>query len=109
MTRNEASSDVAETYAPVHPGEILLEELIEPHGLTAYALARELRMPKPRIYDIVRGERGISADTALRLARFFGNSAQFWLNLQSHYDLEVAEREVGGELDGIVQHQPQIG
>ncbi len=75
--------------APIHPGEILLEEFMEPLGMTRYKLAKELGVPAPRIYAIVGGRRAISADTALRLARHFGTSAEFWLNLQSHYDLEV--------------------
>ena len=74
----------------IHPGEILREEYLEPMGLSASALAIALRVPAPRVNDIVRERRGISPDTALRLARFFGTSAQFWLNLQSGYDLKVA-------------------
>lgn len=76
---------------PVHPGEILREEYIKPAGLTANALARALKVPAPRINDIVRQRRGVSADTALRLARYFGGDARSWLNLQSAYDLRVAE------------------
>jgi addiction module HigA family antidote len=76
---------------PVHPGEILREEYIKAAGLTANALARALKVPAPRINDIVRQRRGVSADTALRLARYFGGDAHSWLNLQSAYDLRVAE------------------
>jgi antitoxin HigA-1 len=76
---------------PVHPGEILREEYIKPAGLTANALARALKVPAPRINDIVRQRRGVSADTALRLARYFGGDARSWLNLQSAHDLRVAE------------------
>lgn len=76
---------------PVHPGEILREEYIKPAGLTANALARALKVPAPRINDVVRQRRGVSADTALRLARYFGGDARSWLNLQSAYDLRVAE------------------
>jgi len=76
---------------PVHPGEILREEYIKAAGLTANALARALKVPAPRINDIVRQRRGVSADTALRLARYFGGDARSWLNLQSAYDLRVAE------------------
>ena len=74
----------------IHPGEILLTEFMEPLGLTAYRLAKEIGVPLPRIYDIVRGKRSISADTALRLGVFFGLPAQFWLNLQNEYDLRAA-------------------
>lgn len=76
---------------PVHPGEILREEYLIPLGLSANALARDLSVPAPRINDIVRERRGISADTAMRLARHFGGDARSWLNLQVAYDLRVAE------------------
>lgn len=76
---------------PVHPGEVLREDFLKPAGLTANALAKALRVPAPRINDIVRERRGISADTAMRLARFFGGDAHSWLNLQSIYDLRIAE------------------
>jgi antitoxin HigA-1 len=76
--------------ALIHPGEILLSEFMEPLGLTAYRLARELRVPAPRVGDIVRGKRAISADTALRLGIYFALPAQFWLNLQNEYDLRRA-------------------
>lgn len=77
---------------PVHPGEVLREEYIKPLGLSANALAKSLRVPTPRINDIVRGRRGVSADTAMRLARYFGGDARSWLNLQTAYDLRVAEK-----------------
>ncbi len=76
---------------PVHPGEILREDYLKPLGLTANALSRALKVPAPRINDIVRKRRGISADTALRLARYFGGDARSWLNLQTAHDLRVAE------------------
>ena len=79
----------------IHPGEILREEYLEPMGLSASALAIALRVPAPRVNDIVRERRGISPDTALRLARFFRTSAQFWLNLQSGYDLKIATAASG--------------
>ena len=79
---------------PVHPGEILKEEFLVPLGLSANALAKALNVPAPRINDIVRQRRGISADTALRLARYFGGDARSWLNLQTAYDLRVAELAV---------------
>ena len=77
---------------PVHPGEVLREDFLAPLGMSANALARALNVPAPRINDIVRERRGISADTAMRLARYFGSDARSWLNLQAAYDLRVAER-----------------
>ena len=82
---------------PVHPGRILKREL-EARGLSANRLALSLRLPSGRISDILNGKRGVSPDTALRLGRFFGNSARFWLNLQTGYDLAVAEREIGARV-----------
>lgn len=76
---------------PVHPGEVLREDFLRPLEMSASALARELHVPAPRINDIVRERRAVSADTALRLARYFGGSAKFWLNLQTAFDLKVAE------------------
>ena len=75
---------------PIHPGEILLEEFLVPMGISQYRLAKEIAVPQRRIGEIVAGNRGISADTALRLAAFFGTDAQSWINLQSRYDTEVA-------------------
>ncbi len=83
---------------PIHPGEVLKEELMAPLGISINRLARELRVPPGRIGDIVNEKRGVSADTALRLARYFGTSPAFWMNLQSAYDLEVAERESLAEI-----------
>jgi len=77
---------------PVHPGEVLREDYLRPLGLSANALAKALRVPAPRINDIVRRRRGITADTAMRLARYFGGDARSWLNLQTAYELRVAER-----------------
>lgn len=79
----------ARRHPPIHPGEILLEEFLEPLGLSQYRLAKDLSVPPRRINEIVHGKRGISADTALRLARYFRTSDEFWMNLQMHYDLEV--------------------
>jgi len=76
---------------PVHPGEVLREDFLRPAGLTANALAKALHVPAPRINDIVRERRGVSADTAMRLARYFGGDARSWLNLQAIYDLRLAE------------------
>jgi addiction module HigA family antidote len=76
---------------PVHPGEVLLEDFLKPLGMSVNALAKALRVPAPRINDVVRGRRGVSADTAMRLARYFGGDARSWLNLQTAHDLRVAE------------------
>lgn len=87
---------------PIHPGEMLRDEL-EERGLSMNQLARELRVPMNRVSAIVNGKRAITADTALRLARFFGTSAQMWMNLQADYDLEVASREVGQQIEREVR------
>jgi addiction module HigA family antidote len=76
---------------PIHPGEVLREDFLKPLGMSANALAKALSVPTPRINDVVRERRGISADTAMRLARYFGGDARSWLNLQAAYDLRVAE------------------
>lgn len=83
---------------PIHPGEILREEFMIPLGLSANALAIALRVPAPRINDIARERRAISADSALRLARYFGTSAEFWLGLQSDYDMKIALAEHGARI-----------
>jgi addiction module HigA family antidote len=83
---------------PIHPGEILLEEFLKPMDVTQYRLAKDTSVDPRRINEIVHGSRAITADTALRLGRFFGTSPQFWLNLQAHYDLEVQEMELGDRL-----------
>jgi len=80
---------------PVHPGEILREDYLAEMDMSANALAKALKVPAPRINDIVRERRGVSADTALRLARYFDTTPQFWLNLQTAYDLRMAEAEAG--------------
>jgi addiction module HigA family antidote len=84
---------------PIHPGEILREEFMIPLALSANALAIALRVPAPRINDIVRERRAVSADTALRLARYFGTSAEFWLGLQSDFDMKIAQAEVGARIE----------
>jgi addiction module HigA family antidote len=84
---------------PIHPGEILREEFMKPHGLSQNALARALNVPPRRINEIVLGKRGISADTALRLARYFGTTAELWAGLQSDYDLRVARYEREGKIE----------
>ena len=83
---------------PIHPGEVLREEFLAPLGMSAHALALELKVPAPRINEIVRERRAITPDTALRLGRYFGTTPQFWLNLQTSYDLKVTEREVGSKI-----------
>jgi antitoxin HigA-1 len=88
---------------PVHPGEILLEEFLSPLGVSQYRLAKDTSVPARRINEIVRGSRSISADTALRLARYFGTSERFWLNLQVRYDLEVEKDRLGGRLNQEVK------
>jgi antitoxin HigA-1 len=86
---------------PVHPGEILQEEFLTPLAVSQYRLAKEIGVPARRINEIVHGQRRISADTALRLARFFGTSERFWINLQARYDLEVEKDRLGDALEGI--------
>ena len=93
---------------PIHPGVTLREDFMEPHGLSANRLARALGIPQNRISDIARGRRGITADTALRLERAFGVSAAFWLNLQSHYELEVAERDNGAAIRQAVRRVERV-
>ena len=85
----------------IHPGEILREEFLKPLGMTAYELAKRLRVPVPRINDIVLERRGISADTAVRLSRFFGTTEQFWLNLQGAYEVSRVMAEQGAEIERI--------
>ena len=84
---------------PIHPGEILREEFLVPLEITAHALSQAIRVPATRVNDIVNGKRGITADTALRLARYFGNSPEFWLNLQAAYDLHTSEHEVAAKIE----------
>ena len=86
------------------PGEILLEEFMKPLGVTQYRLAKEIGVPPRRINEIVHGKRAITADTALRLAAFFGTDAQSWINLQTHYDLETAREGLAATLAGIRPH-----
>ena len=80
---------------PIHPGEILFEEFLKPLGITQYRLAKDISVPPRRINEIIHGKRSISADTALRLSRYFGLSERFWLNLQARYDLEVEKDRLG--------------
>jgi antitoxin HigA-1 len=84
---------------PVHPGEVLLEEFLEPMGLSQYRLAKDISVPPRRINEIVHGKRAVTADTALRLARYLGTTPRFWLNLQAQYDLDVESDRLGDRLD----------
>lgn len=86
-------------YPPITPGRFLELEFLEPLGMTSYALAKAIGVDPPRMYKIVAGERAITADTALRLARYFGTSPQYWLNLQTSYDLQVEEDRIGGSIE----------
>ena len=88
---------------PIHPGEILLEEYLKPMGITQYRLAKDIHVDPRRINEIIHGQRSITADTALRLARYFGTSERFWLNLQSRYDLELQKMELGDRLEKEVK------
>ncbi|MBE7439167.1 MAG: HigA family addiction module antidote protein [Spirochaetales bacterium] len=89
----------------IHPGEILSEEFLTPMGISAYRLAKETGMPQTRIGDIIHGKRSISADTALRLARFFGVSPQFWLGLQNDYDLEEQKKNLRNDLERMSTYE----
>ena len=95
--------------APVHPGEVLMAEFLEPLGLTQYRLAHDISVPPRRINEIVHAKRAVSADTALRLARYFGTSERFWLNLQARFDLEVERDRLGSRLDREVSVLKRAG
>ena len=87
----------------IHPGEILMEEFLKPMEISQYRLSHDINVPPRRINEIVHGKRAITANTALRLGTYFGTSPEFWLNLQTHYDLETERDKLGGELDKKVQ------
>ena len=89
--------------SPIHPGEILAEEFLAAMGITQYRLAKSIGVPPRRVNEVVLGKRGITADTALRLGRFFGTTAEFWMNLQMRYDLETRRSGLGRRLDREVQ------
>ena len=89
--------------APIHPGEILMEEFLKPLGISQYKLAKDINVPARRINEIVHGKRSISADTALRLSRYFNLSERFWLNLQSRYDLEMEKDKYKGRIESEVK------
>jgi addiction module HigA family antidote len=99
--------DTGDNIPEIHPGEILRSEFLEPLGMSVNALALALRVPAPRINDVVRGKRAISADTALRLERYLGASAQFWLNLQIAYDLRVATAAAGEQIEREIEPMPK--
>jgi len=94
---------MAKKIPPIHPGEILLDEFLKPMGISQYKLAKDINVHPRRINEIVHGKRSISADTALRLSRYFGLSERFWLNLQARYDLEVEKDRLEGRLDNEVK------
>ncbi len=97
-----------QTLQPIHPGEILREEFMKPMGLTQYRLAKDISVPPRRINEIFHEKRAITADTALRFSRYFGNSARFWMNLQSRYELETARALLKDRLDEEVTPQPGV-
>lgn len=97
-TIRRRGSPRAARLSPVHPGEVLLEEFLKPLGLSQYRVAKDTSVPPRRINEIVHGKRAITADTALRLARYFGTSERFWMNLQNRYDLEVQKDNLRGRL-----------
>lgn len=96
---------ITDKVEPIHPGEVLLEDFIEGFGITQNKLSVSIGVPPRRINEIVHGKRAITADTALRLAKYFGTSAGFWLNLQTHYDLDLAEDRVASQIDAITPFQ----
>ena len=99
--------DNAERLPPIHPGEILNEEFLQPMNVSQYRLAKSIGVDPRRVHAIVHGERSISAETALLFSRFFGNSAEFWMGLQSQYDLETAEDRLAHKLGEVVAHSPE--
>ncbi len=96
---------MARKLAPVHPGEILREDFLKPMELTAYAVAAKLGVPRTRIERLIREETPVTADTALRLGKFFGTTAAFWMNIQSRYDLEIAQDAIGRQIAKIEPHE----
>lgn len=92
---------ITDKIPPIHPGEVLMEDFIEGFGITQNKLAVSIGVPPRRINEIVHGKRGVTADTALRLAKYFGTSAEFWINLQTHYELDLAEDRVAEQIAAI--------
>ena len=105
MSRSSTTTD-ADRIDPIHPGEVLMDDFIEGFGITQNKLATAIGVPPRRINEIVHGKRGITADTAVRLAKYFGTSAELWMNLQSHYELRLERRALREQLDSIVPLQP---
>ena len=99
---------MAKKLAPVHPGEILREEFLAPMKLTPYGVAAKLGVPRTRIERLAREDTPVTADTALRLAKYFGTTAAFWMNIQSRYDLEIAEDTVGRQIAKIERHEKEV-
>lgn len=89
-------------FAPAHPGEVLRDDFLKPLGLSQYALAKAIDVPQIRVSEIINGKRAITPDTALRLARYFGTSAEFWMGMQATYDLEMARDQVGKKINARV-------
>ena len=100
----DTRSEISKKVTPIHPGEILNEEFLLPLKVTQYRLAKAIGVDPTRIHSIVQGERSVTAETALLLSRFFGNSAEFWMGLQSQYDLEVTEDRIAQRLDTVTAH-----
>lgn len=96
MAQEEATK---RTEPPVHPGGVLLREFLEPMGITRYKLAKDIGVPAPRVYEVISERRAISADTALRLSRYFGLSEGYWINMQAHYDKELAKMRSGEDIE----------
>lgn len=101
MMSNSLTTTDGDLIKPIHPGEVLMEDFIEGFGITQNKLAVAIGVPPRRINEIVHGKRGITADTAVRLSKYFGTSAEFWMNLQSHYELRIERRALREQLDAI--------
>ena len=108
ITIDDEGKNMKRDMPPIHPGEILFEDFLKPLGITQYRLAKSIGVPQRRIGEIVAGKRAVTADTALRLARFFGTDAQSWVNLQAHYDLEIARERLEGRLEKEVTPMTQV-
>ena len=105
MMSSSSTATDTDQIDPIHPGEVIMEDFIEEFGITQNKLATTIGVPPSRIDEIVHGKRGITADTAVRLAKYFGTSAEFWMNLQSHYELRLEHRALREQLDSIVPLQ----
>lgn len=92
----------------IHPGEVLLEEFLKPLGISAYRLSKDLNIPQTRVSQIIKGKRKVTADTALRLSKYFGNSAQFWLGLQNDYDIEVEQLKKNEDFAQIIKFKIEV-